>query len=165
MNLRFSRSLAAMLVVAAVLLTSGRSWAIYNVLGPSKDEWGMKYDIQVQDTGRDTVTVVLNVADEGRLKPLYRIELISMNPEADNQGGHAYDVKTIIKLQKTEDGRLVGQAEMPKKFVNTAQMRLMSDHFDTQPQHWLVNYEVPLRRFLDKSPAPIASPPGSSMTK
>lgn len=165
MNIRFSRSLAAMLVVATVLLTSGRSWAIYNVLGPSKDEWGMKYDIQVKDTGRDTVTVVLNVADEGRLKPLYRIELISMNPEADNQGGHAYDVKTIIKLQKTEDGRLVGQAQMPKQYVNTAKMRLMSDYFDSQPQHWLVNYEVPIRRFLDKEPAPIASPPGSSVTK
>lgn len=165
MNIRFARLATAMLVAAAVLVTSGRSWAIYNVLPQSKDEWGMKYDIEVNDTGRDTVTVVLNVADEGRLKPLYRIELISMNPEADNQGGHAYDVKTIIKLQKTEDGRLVGQAEMPRKFVNTAQMRLMSDHFDNQPQHWLVNYEVPIRRFLDKSPAPIASPPGSGYTK
>ena len=38
-----------MLVAAVTLLTSGRSWAVYNVLGPSKDEWGLKYDVQVSD--------------------------------------------------------------------------------------------------------------------
>jgi len=165
MNIRFSRLATAMLVVAAVLLTSGRSWAIYNLLGPDKEEWGLKYDVQVNDTGRDTVTVVFSLADEGRLKPFYSIEVIAMNPETDSQGGHAYDVKEKIILKPTEDGRRIGQVQIKKEFLDHAQIRILTDHVDGQQQHWLANYETPVRRFLDKSPAPIASPPGSKVTK
>jgi hypothetical protein len=155
----------AMLVVAVVLLTSGRSWAIYNVLGPEKDEWGLKYDVQVNDTGGDKVTIEFTLADEGRLKPFYSIEVIAMNPEVDSQGGHAYDVKAPIKLKLTEDGRRVGQVQIRKEFLDRAQIRILTDKFDGKPQQWLANYEVPIHKFLDKEPAPIASPPGSKVTK
>ena len=57
MNIRLSRLAKTTLVVAVTLLMSGRSWAIYNVLGPAKDEWGLKYDVEVKDDGGNTVTV------------------------------------------------------------------------------------------------------------
>ena len=75
-----------MLVVAAIVLMSGRSWAIYYGLGPSKDEWGLKYDVEVNDADRDTLTVVFTLADEGRLKPFYSIELIAFS-KRDRQSG------------------------------------------------------------------------------
>ncbi len=105
MSIRFSRWATAMLVVAISLLMSGRSWAIFNGLGPSKDEWGLKYDVEVTSADRETATVVFTVADEGRLKPFYKIELIAFSRETDSQGGHGYDVKTPIELKTTQDGR------------------------------------------------------------
>ncbi len=168
MNIRFSRLGMAMLVVAAMLLTSARSWAIYNVLGPSKDEWGIKYDVEVHDGGGDTATVVFTLADEGRLKPFHSVELIVLSKETDNQGGHSYDVKTPIVLKTTEDGRRVGEVKIRKQFLDRAQIRILTDKFDGQPQQWLANYEVPIRKFLDKEPgtrSPLASPPGSRVTK
>ncbi|HTQ37564.1 MAG TPA: hypothetical protein VMJ32_00960 [Pirellulales bacterium] len=168
MSIKFSRLATAVLLVAVIFLMSGRSWAIYNVLGPSKDEWGLKYDVQVNDAGGDKVNVVFTLADEGRLKPIYSIELIAMNPETDSQGGHGYDVKEKFELKPTADGRRVGQVQMRKEFLDHAQIRILTDRFDGQPQRWLANYETPIRRFLDKGPAevpPLASPLGSKLTK
>jgi transcriptional regulator len=165
MNIKLSRLAIATLVVAVVLLTSGRSWAIYNVLGPSKDDWGLKYDVQVNDTGADKVTVVFTLADEGRLKPFYSVELIAMNKETDSQGGHSYDVKEKFVLKPTADGRRVGQLQMSKEFLDHAQIRILTERLDGQPQQWLANYETPIRKFLDKDRAPIASPPASKVTK
>ena len=79
MSIRLSRLATGMLVVAAIVLMSGRSWAIYNGLGPSKDEWGLKYDVEVNDADGDTLTVVFTLADEGRLKPFYSIELVAFS--------------------------------------------------------------------------------------
>ncbi len=168
MSIRLSRLAAAMLVVAVTLLTCGRSWAIYNLLGPSKDEWGLKYDVQVNDAGGDTATVVLTVADEGRLKPFYSIELIALNPATDGQGGHSYDVKAPIVLKATQDGRRVGQVQIRKQFLDRAQIRILTDKVDGRPQQWLANYEVPIRKFLNQAPgarSPLASPPASNVTK
>ena len=120
MSIRFSRLATAMLVVAAMLLMSGRSWAIYNVLGSAKDEWGLKYDVEVKDDGGNMVTVVFTLADEGRLKPFYSTEVIAMSKETDSQGGHAYDVKTPIVLKTTEDGRYAGQVQIKKEFLDRA---------------------------------------------
>ncbi len=168
MSTGLSRLAGAMLVVAVVLLSCGRSWAIYNVLGPSKDEWGVKYDVEVKDAGRDMVTVVFTLADEGRLKPFYSVEVIAMNKETDSQGGHAYDVKEKIVLKPTEDGRRVGEVKIRKEFLDHAQIRILSDKFDNQQQQWLVNYETPINRFLARTPgapSPLASPPASNYTK
>jgi hypothetical protein len=167
MSIRLSRLATAMLVVAVILVMSGRSWAIYNLLGPSKDEWGLKYDVQVNDAGGDTVTVVFTLADEGRLKPVYSIELIAMSTETDNQGGHGYDVKAPIVLKTTEDGRRVGQVQIRKEFLDRAQIRILTDRVDGKPQQWLANYEMPINKFLAKAPgaAHLASPPASKVTK
>jgi hypothetical protein len=168
MSIRFSRVAMAMLAVAMFLSISARSWAIYNVLGPSKDEWGLKYDVQVNDAGSDTATVVFTLADEGRLKPFHSIELIALNKETDSRGGHSYDVKAPITLQATNDSRRVGQVQIRKEYLDRAQIRILSDKFDGQQQKWLVNYEIPLSKFLSKGPAapsPLASPATSKFKK
>jgi hypothetical protein len=168
MSIRLSRLATAMLVVAAILLMRGRSWAVYYGLGPSKDDWGMKYDVEVNDASRDTLTVVFSVADEGRLKPFDLIELIAFNKETDNQGGHAYDVKAPFVLKTTKDGRRAGQVQIRKEFVDRARIRILTDRFDGQPQRWLACYEIPINKFLDKAPgapSPIASPPALKVTK
>ena len=139
------------------------------MLGPSKDEWGLKYDVQVNDAGGGMQTVVFTVADEGRLKPVALIELIALNKETDSQGGHAYDVKAPIELKPTQDGRRAGQVQMRKEFADRAQIRILTNQVDGQPQRsgWAC-YEIPLNKFLNKSPTaapPSASPPATKATK
>lgn len=168
MSIGLSGLARATLVVAVILLTSARSWAIYDVLGPSKDEWGLKYDVRVNDAGGETVTVVFTLADEGRLKPLTTIELYAFNPQTDEQGGHSYDVKETIELKLTKDGRRVGQVQMRKEFLDHAKIRILTKMVDGRQQRiGFADYEIPIRKFLNKPPASssIASPPPSKVSK
>jgi hypothetical protein len=168
MSTRLSRLTTAISVVAVVLLTSDRSLAIYYGLGASKDDWGMKYDVAVNEVDRDTVSVVFTVVDEGRMKPFDVIELIAFNKETDEQGGHSYDVKAPIVLKQTKDGKFVGQAEMRKEFLDRAQIRILTRTFDGKPQSGLSYYEIRVKKLLNKTPATAsssASPPASKVTK
>ena len=169
MSTRLSRLATGMLVVAAILLMSGRSWAIYYGLGPSKDDWGMKYDVAVNEVDHDTLSVVFTLADEGRLKPIYSLELIAFSKETDNQGGHGYDVKAPIELKPTKDGRRAGQVQIRKEFADRAMFRILTHMVDGQQQpSGGAYYDIPLNKFLNKAPgavAPLASPPASKVTK
>ncbi len=168
MNTRFLRLATGMLVVATMVLMSERSWAIYYRLGPSKDEWGLKYDVAVQDAGSDTLTVVFTLADEGRLKPIYSIELVAFSKQTDKQGGRSYDVKAPIELKPTEDGRRVGQVQIRKEFVDRAKFRILTQMVDGKRQPSGGSYlDIPLAKFLKKAPAaaPLASPPASKIRK
>jgi hypothetical protein len=95
-----------MLVVAAMALMSGRCWAIYYGLPPSKDEWKLKYDVAVRDAGSDTLTVEFTLADEGRLKPFYSSSwLLSVSGRTK---GRSYEL-TSQSVEQTDDGKRVGQ--------------------------------------------------------
>ncbi|HWA97328.1 MAG TPA: hypothetical protein VG713_02500, partial [Pirellulales bacterium] len=52
MSLRFSGFAAAALAFAVTLLC-GRCWAVFDQLGPSADEWKLKYDVKVNATDGD----------------------------------------------------------------------------------------------------------------
>jgi len=168
MSIRRSHVATAILVVAALVLMSGRSWAIYYALGPSKDEWGLKYDVTIQDADSDTVTVVLTVADEGRLKPIYSIDVVAFSKQLDSQGGRSYDVKARIELKPTDDGQRAGQVQIPKKFAAGAKIRILTQMVDGKRQPSGGSYyDIPLAKYLSKTPAapPLASPPASKVTR
>jgi hypothetical protein len=158
-----------MLVVAVMVLMSEQSWAIRQKLGPSKDEWGLKYDVAVSSAGGDELTVVFTVADEGRLKPFYSIDLVAFSKQTDSQGGRSYDVMEPIKLKTTADGNRVGQVQIGKEFLDRAKIRIITLTVDgrRQPSGGAV-YEIPIAKYLNKAPAagsPLASPPASKVRK
>ena len=93
MSIRWSHIAMTVLLVAAVLLMSGRSWAVYYGLGPSNDEWKLKYDVEINPADGDTLSVVFILADEGRLKPIYSMALIVFSQQTDSRGGRSYDLK------------------------------------------------------------------------
>jgi hypothetical protein len=158
MSIRFSRVATGMLVVAAIVLMSQLSWAIYYGLGPSKDEWGLKYDVEVIDAGSDTLTVVFTLADEGRLKPFYSLELVAFNKQADSQGRRSYDVKAPIELKPTKDGKRAGQVQIPKETVDRAKIRILTRMVDGKQQpSGGAYYDIPIAKYLKKAPA-VASP-------
>ena len=168
MSIRWSRLATGMLVVAAMVLTSDRCWAIYYGLGPSKDEWGLKYEVEVLDAGSDTLTIVFTLADEGRLKPIYSIDVVAFSKQTDSQGGRSYDVKAPIELKPTEDGRRTGQVQIPKKFAVGAKIRILTQMVDSKRQpSGGAYYDIPIAKYLSKTPAtpPIAAPSASKVTR
>jgi hypothetical protein len=174
MSIRLSRVATGMLVVAAMVLMSGRSWAIYYGLGPSKDEWGLKYNVEVHDAGSDTLTVVFTLADEGRLKPFYSLELVAFSKQADNQGRRSYDVKAPIELKPTKDGRRAGQVQIRKEFADRAKIRILTLMVDGKRQpSGGAYYDIPIAKYLNKAPAaaspdvasPLAPPSAAKVRK
>jgi hypothetical protein len=165
MSIRLSHVATGMLVVAAIVLTSDRSWAIRNGLGPSKDEWKLKYDVEVHDAGGDKLTVAFTLADEGRLKPIYSIDLVAFSKQTDNQGGRSYDVMVPIELKPTQDGRRAGQVQIRKEFVDRAKIRIITLTVDgkRQPSGGAF-YDIPIEKFLNKTPA-AAAPSASKATR
>ena len=168
MSIRFSRLAMGLLVVAAIVLMANRSWAVRQGLGPSKDEWNLKYDVAVSDAGDGKVNVVFTLADEGRLKPIYSIDVVAFSKQLDNQGGHTYDVKAPIELKKSEDGKRVGQVQIGKEFLDRAKIRILTLTVDgkRQPISGGMFYDIPLDKYSKKSPdAASASTPSSKVTK
>jgi hypothetical protein len=173
MSYRCSRLTTGVLVVAAVVLMSGRSWAVFYSLGPSKDEWGLKYEVEVNAADGDKLNVRFTLADEGRLKPIYSATVVVFsNPRPD--GGRTYLVKAPIDLNSTKDGKPTGQAQIRKEFADRAMIRILTVTFDGRPQTAGARYyDIPLMKFLKKAPmaaspqAPpsIASPPAPRVTK
>ncbi|MCE9548320.1 MAG: hypothetical protein K8T25_22835 [Planctomycetia bacterium] len=173
MNIRLSRWATGVLVVAVVVLMAGRGWAVYYQLDPSKDEWGLKYDVQLSPAESDTMNVVFTLASEGRLKPIYSITVVAFS-KPDSDGGRSYDVKAPIELKTTKDGKRVGQVQIPKKFANGAMIRILTLTVNGQRQTaGAAYYDIPLKKYLNNAPvagsppAPpsLASPPSSNATR
>ena len=168
MSIRLSRLAIGILTAAAVALASGRSWAIYNGLGPSRDDWKLKYDVEVYAADRDTLTVVFTLTDGGRLKPIYSIDLVAFS-QPDSDGGRSYLAKAPIVLKPTNDGKRSGQARIRKEFADRALFRILTLTVDGRRQQFAAYYDSPLNKFLNKTPkaAPpsIAAPPRSEVTK
>jgi hypothetical protein len=165
MSIRFSRLAIVILVVAVMALMSSCCWAIFYGLGPSKDEWGVKYDVAVTQADKDNLNVVFTLADEGRLKPFWKLELISMSKPADNQGSLMYDMRSPFELKMTPDGLRAGQVQIRKEFADSAMIRILTLTVDGQRQtRGAAYYDIPLNKYLKKAPAagsPLASPPAS----
>ena len=157
MDTRFSPLAVGALVVATVLLVPCHSWAVFHALGPSRDEWGLKYDVEVHAASGDDLNVTFTLSDAGRLEPIYSITVVAFSrPHAD--GGRSYLVKTRLDLKTTKDGQRVGQVQIPKAHANIAQFRILTLTVDGRRQTaGAAYYDIPLKKFLNKSPAAASS--------
>lgn len=162
MSIRFSRRAIGGLVVAAVLLMAGRCFATYFPLGPSKDEWGLKYDVEVTATDGDKLNILFTLADEGRLKPIHSATLVAFsNPGYD--GGRSYLANAPLVLKPNKQGKLAGQTQISKEVMDRAQIRILTLSVDGKRQTaGAASYYISLKRFLNKTPvAASASAPVS----
>lgn len=164
MNMRLSHLAIGMLVVATISLIPGRSWAVYHPLGPSKDDWGLKYDIEVKQATGDALSITFTLADHGRLVPVYSITLIALSkPHSD--GGRSYLVKAPIEL-KAQGRKLAGQVRIPREHAEIAVFRILTLTVDGRPQtSGAAYYDIPLKKFLDRSPESDTPPTPSATTR
>ena len=142
------------LVITAVVLMTSRSWAHWYELGPSKNEWGLKYDGKVDAANGDKLNVHFTIADQGRLKPIHSVFAMAFS----NPGRTGRQlVKTRISMKPTRDGKLTGQGEVGKKFANRAVIRIFTLTVDGRsqmagPTAGARYYDIPLKKFLKKAP-------------
>lgn len=164
MTIRLSRLSQGMLAIAALLLLSDRSWAIYEGLGPSKDDWGMKYDVELSPADDGKLTVVFTVADEGRLKPFYSADVVAFSKHADNQGRRSYVVKASFTFHKI-DGKRMGQVQIPKEFADRALIRILTLTVDGKRRSYAAYYDIPLKKYVNDEPATASSSAAPSAPK
>lgn len=156
---------AGLLVAIAMVLMARHSWAVWYALGPSKDEWGVKYDVEVDAAQGDKLLVHFTLADQGRLKPIHSVFVMAFsNP---NQTGTNL-VKSPITMKPTEEGTLTGQVEVAKEFADRAVVRIFTMTVDGRaytagPTAGARYHDIPLRKFLKKAPSAAASPSGPSI--
>jgi hypothetical protein len=169
MSIRFSRVATAVLSVATVLLVAQTSWAIRQGLTSNPADWNLDYDVQVEELDSDNLLVEFTVADEGRLKPFYSIDLVSFSKQTDNQGGRAYDMNEPIKLAPAADGKRVGKVQVPRRFADRAKIRIISLHVDGKRQpSGGVFFDIPIIKHWKNAPATspdVASPPRRSKVR
>ena len=154
MVFRFLSLATGVLVVTAVVLMTSRSWAHWYNLGPSKTEWGLKYDGKVDAASADKLNVHFTIADQGRLKPIHSVYAMAFsNP---NRTGRQL-VKTPISMKPTRDGKLTGKGEVRKEFANRTVIRIFTLTVDGRsqmagPTAGARYYDIPLKKFLKKAP-------------
>lgn len=177
MRFRFLLLATSVLAVTALVLFTARCWAHWYELGPTKDEWGLKYDGEVAAANGDKLNVHFTIADQGRLKPIHSVFVMAFsNP--DRSGSRTYLAKTPIAMKQTEDLKLTGQGEIGKEFANRAMIRVFTETVDGRSQMsgstaGARYHDIPLKKFMKKAPASasfqvppsIASPPASTATK
>jgi len=177
MSIRCSRLASSpltmsVLVIAAVTLLPGSSWAVFYPLGPSKDEWGLKYEVEVNAADGDKLNVHFTLADEGRLKPIYSATVVAFSNPRSNDG--AYLLKAQFDLKPTKDGKLTGQVQIPKRLADRAQIRILTQTFDGRWQTAGARlYDIPLKKFLSsagvaaspKTPQSIGLPPSTKVAR
>lgn len=73
---------------------------------------------------RRLLTVVLTIADEGRLKPLDGVELGLPGQEKNKDGSNWMDLVVSIDMRRTGDGNRVGRVHLRKDLAERAVIRL-----------------------------------------
>jgi len=147
------------------MLLPSRSWAVFYPLGPSSDDWGMKYDLKVTPASNAKLNVAFTLTDGGRLKLIYSITLIVFSkPHAD--GGRSYLVKAPIDLKPTSDGKLAGEVQLPNQYAEIAILRVLTLTVDGRKQTGgAAYYDIPLKKFLSNETATAASTTPSPSAK
>lgn len=102
-----------------LLLTGQHARAIEFGIGQSKEELGLKYELSVNDHGTGRVTVVLDMVDAGKLKP---INSISLYIPAEGKTGRP-DLLVSLATRMV-DGKTQVRAHLTKELAERAQLQL-----------------------------------------
>ncbi len=157
---RTLRRMALFVVALVVAAITGRAWGLDFGLGETKEELKLKYDIAVEEhsfdgasTGR--VTVVLTIADEGRLKPLDGVELGIPGQEKSKDGSNWMDLVVSIDMKKTDDGKRVGRVHLRKDLAERAVIRLNTRTLDGKTRNLTggMYHAIPMAKYLKSAPA------------
>ena len=161
----FRRSVRGIGIIfwAAMLLAPASAWAVYFPLGPSSDDWGMKYEIVLSDAEGEKVNVAFTLADAGRLTPIHSATIVAFSrPLSD--GGRSYLVKAPLDFKVASDGSARAEVQVPKEHVDQCKIRVLTLHVNGRRQTaGAAYYDLPLKKpSKEKSIAKAPKKPKSS---
>jgi hypothetical protein len=149
-----------LLLVALVLPASG-TWAMGEILGETKEQLKLKYELTVSEPVNGQVGVVFILEDEGRMKPLSAVELGI--PRQDGSG--SYDLTAPLGLREY-NGKQEVRFNLKTDWAARAEIWLNTNHFDGKGlvmTHY--HHLIPLAQHMAKlapakpAAAPVAAPP------
>ena len=149
----------ALLGVGVIAGIAGQAWGLDFGLGETKEELKLKYDIAVEEhtfdganTGR--VTVVLTLADEGRLKPLDGVQLDILGQEKNKDGSNWMDLVLLIDMRKVDDGKRIGRVHIRKDLAERAVIRLNTRTLDGKTMNLTggMYHVIPIAKYLKAAP-------------
>jgi hypothetical protein len=161
MWIQLRRYSAIVLVAISVVWTVDRAWSTGFILGQTKEELKLMYDVAVLDHGTGRITVVLTLADEGRLKPLDDVQLAIPGEDTNDDGSHWMDLVVSIEMHKADDGKRVGRTHILKELAKRAEIRFNTHTMDgTMDPLTRLHYVVPIAKHLAdaSNAAPVAKP-------
>lgn len=128
----------------ALVLAAGLASAEGLGLGESKEELKLKYDVKFTEHGTGRITVVLTIADEGRLKPLSSVNL-GVSP---TDGTNWVDLSVALE-RKEVDGKQLVRVHMHKELAERAEISLRTSHLDgnQEPLTWYY-HAIPLTKYM-----------------
>lgn len=149
----------SLMVMAAVVLTGGAAWGMGFILGQTKEELKLKYDVAVQDHGTGRVTVVFTLSDEGRLKPLDEIQFVVPGQEKNKDGGRWMDLVVSLDMVKTDGGKRVGRVHIRKDLAERAEIWLNTHTMDGKMDPLTrLHHVIAVGRYMKNAPAAGAKP-------
>jgi hypothetical protein len=167
--------LALLLVSSLVVCPADRAWGVGFILGETKEKLRLQYDVEVSEHGTGRVTIVLTIADEGRLKPLDEVQLVIPAQEKNADGSYWMDLVVSIELQNTEDGKRVGRVHILHDLAKRAQLRLNTHTMDGKRDPYTrLHHVIPIAEHLHSAPAraevgqptePLVAPPATEQNQ
>ena len=135
---------------AALVAVTNVGWALGLELGESKEELKLKYDVSVTDHGTGRVTVVLSIADTGRLGDLTAIEFDV--PPAEGTG---YVDLSVALAPRVEDGKQVVRVHGLRELVQRGHLQLNTGGLDgkVEPLTWYYHV-IPIADHLKPTARP-----------
>jgi hypothetical protein len=119
---------------AAVVLAATHAEALGFKLSETKEQLKLDYEVSATDHGTGRVTLVLTLAEEGRLGPLSGVQLV-VPSEAGT--GHV-DLSVSLNTEKRDDGTTVARVHLKKELAERAEFQLRTWHLDGKqtPRTW-----------------------------
>ena len=143
----------SLVLLTVLILAPGRAWAIGEILGQTKEELKLKYDLSMQDHGTGRVTLVFTLADAGRLEPLDEVQLrVPGSRDEQRHGGHWMDLVVTVEMTELDGGKRVCRMHMLKEWAERAEIWMNTHTIDgkTDPLTRL-HHIIPIDKYLKKA--------------
>ena len=143
-----SAGLVCLVAVATAFFSAGRASAEGYILGETKEALKLDYEVAATDHETGRVTVVLTIADAGRLEPLDEVRL-----NAPAQDGTNYvDLSVALAIQD-RDGKRQVVVHGQKELVQRSELHLTSRRLDGKAEELTFYvHPIPLAPYFDAQP-------------
>lgn len=168
MNLPRTLRCSVLVIAAAtaVVWMAGHALGLGFMLGQTKKELKLEYDVSVYDHKTGRVTIKFTLADEGRLKPLDAVQLSIPGKKKNKDGGNWMDLVVAIDMKKTDGGKRVGRIHILKELAERAEIWLNTHTMDGKKQvmtrlHHIIKIEKYMKSAKTNPKKPAPPPPPS----